>query len=269
MINDPDYNKVCEIFFPVFKKYSATDNYSVTLSGSFGKGLTDKRSDYDFRIYFDEWAESAVIKSASAEIGALVEEWKLKGVYVDGVWPRTYADIDGQLEMWLSGCGTLTPIDWTVWGYNVLTDVYNQIIIEDKNGKAAEWKTKLTPYPMAIKQTILSRHAASLKYWKTDYHYKNKVERGDIVFIASITSRLVNDMVQVIYAVNEFFYPGDGMNLDFSQQFKLKPDNFESRVSAVLRIPETDNHISQYNSIIQLIDETLRLAADAGWEDKK
>lgn len=260
MINESLYNEMCNEFFPVFKKLAATDVYSITLGGSYGKGKTDQGSDFDFRIYFDNWAEKDIVRSASEEVKRLVEKWKAKGVKVDGVWPRTYADVDEQLEVWFAGKGALVQLEWSIWGYNILTDIYNQQIIEDLYSKAALWKEKLSVYPEPLKKSILSRYVSSLKYWRNDYHYSSKVNRKDIVFLASITARLVQDIVQAVYALNEFYYPGDGMNLEYSQQFALKPRDFEERVATLLRTSQSDDtYIIQYNNMIKLIDDTLSL----------
>ena len=194
------------------------------------------------------------------EVNALCAKWEAKNVKVDGIFPRTYAEVDGQLELWLSGNGKLMPYEWTVWGYSLLTDINNQQIIEDPHGRAAQWKERLTVYPKALKESIVQQHGASLEYWRKDYHYQNKVARKDIVFLASLTARLIQDIIQIIYALNEFYYPGDGMNLEYTKEFDIKPGNFEERVAAVFHISESDDTYKiQYKNMSDLIDDTLLL----------
>lgn len=124
----------------------------------------------------------------------------------------------------------------------------------------ANWKERLSTYPEALKDSIIKKHVTSLEYWRNDYHYKNKAQRKDAVFLASITTRLVHDMMQVIYALNEFYYPGDGMNLKYTEQFKLKPENFEARVTDIFRISDADDTYEvQYEKLTGLIDEVLEL----------
>ena len=154
------------------------------------------------------------------------------------------------------------PYEWTVWGYSILTDIYNQQIIEDPYGRAARWKERLAVYPEALKESLLKHYSSSLEYWRSDYHYQNKVNRKDIVFLAYITCRLIQDIIQIIYALNEFYYPGDGMNLEYTQQFKIKPSSFEEKTAAVLRISganSNDAYAEQYKNVISLIDDTLLL----------
>jgi len=111
-----------------------------------------------------------------------------------------------------------------------------------------------------LKKAIVKQYSASLKYWRNDYHYLNKVNRKDVVFLASITARLVQDIVQIVYALNEFYYPGDGMNLEYTRQFKKKPRNFEERAADVFCVSETEGAYKiQYEKVIDLIDDTLAL----------
>jgi hypothetical protein len=92
----------------------------------------------------------------------------------------------------------------------------------------------LTPYPAELRAAIVRRHSRSLRYWISDYHYENKVHRGDVVFLGSIASRLVHDMFQILYAVSETYYPGDGKNLDLLPKSARVPRDFEARVHQVL-----------------------------------
>ena len=222
MIENELYKTLCDEFFPIFKKILASERYAITLGGSHGKGVDDKNSDFDFRIYYDNAIPSEEHNKYYHEVWELVKVWKAKGVEVDGVWPRSVSDVDGQLDAWLSGKGTPTPREWSIWGYNILTDIYNQAIVEDPYGIVKTWKDRLSVYSTDLKNSIFAKHGSSIKYWRSDYHYLNKVNRKDIVFLSSISARLVHDIMQIIYALNEFYYPGDGYNLVYSRNFKIK-----------------------------------------------
>ena len=255
------YKELCNDFLPVFRKLCGTEVYSITLGGFHGKGIADEKSDFDFGIFYEKPAEREVRRLAYKEISQLVSKWKLKNVMVDGPWARTYSEVDEQLELWLTGKGKPEPYEWTIWGYNILTDIYNVQIVEDPYGRVAEWKERLATYPEALKESIIKKHASSLKYWRNDYHYLNKVRRKDAVFLASLNARLIQDMVQVIYALNEFYYPGDGMNLKYSKQFACKPERFEERVVDILHTTGSDDAYDlQYRKMKDLIDDVLMLA---------
>jgi len=260
MIEESLTKELFNEFSPVLKTLAATNAYSITLGGSYGKGTQDAHSDIDFRFYCETQASSNTKRSTLNKVKHLSDEWKTKGIIIDGVWSRTYAEVDEQLDLWLSGNGSPTPYLWTIWGYNILTDIYNQKIIEDPLGKALQWKERLSAYPKPLKDSILKKHGSSLKYWRNDYHYINKVRRNDTIFLTSLTSRLLHDIMQVVFALNESYYPGDGNNLEYSRNFTIKPHSFESKVAAIIQPQSSkDMHKRQYNNLIGLIDDLLQL----------
>ena len=256
------FNEVCASFSPLFARLSATGAYSIALGGSHGRGTADDHSDYDFRFFCEEFAPREVWGPAFGDILRLGGEWRQKGVNVDKdvVWPRLYADVDAQLAQWVAGEGKATPFEWTVWGFQLLPDIYYQKIVEDAGGQVARWQAQLAVYPAALKVALLKKHGSSLRYWRQDTHYYSKVLRGDTVFLASLTARLVHDMLQFLYALNESYYPGDGRNLELARPFRLLPPGFEGRVVEVLCPPPGGNaEETRYRKLMQLIDDTLLL----------
>ena len=246
---------------PIMRAFG-TGRWAVAIGGSIGKGQMDPRSDVDFRFYADELfpfsGESFTRNWAALE--ALMARWREKGVEIDGVWPRSVPAIDAALDEWLAGKGKTDPIVWTVWGYHLPTDIYNQLIIEDPYGIAQGWKQRMTPYPSAMRDGIVKEHAASLKYWRTDYHYASKVARNDVVFLSSLTARLVHDIMEILFAINGIYYSGDGMNLTFARKFPICPENLDERVTAILYPGRGEGVLAgQYAQLKQLIDEVLAL----------
>lgn len=234
---------------------------AITIGGSTGKGLADTRSDLDFRIFHEEdlpWPDRD--PGLWKPLWPLIESWKSRGVTVDGVWPRRIADLDTQLQRWLDGHLDVAPKEWSVWGYHLPTDIFNQHIIEDESGIIARWRGWLTPYPPKLKAAILAKHGGSLRYWRNDYHYENKVARRDPVFLAGLSARLVHDVMQVLFALNETYFPGDGANLLYAEKFTVRPADLAPRVTAILYpAPGDDVFARQHNALLALIDDTLAL----------
>ena len=78
--------------------------------------------------------------------------------------------------------------------------------------------------------------------------------------MASLTARLVHDILQVLFALNECYYPGDGSNLKFTKAFSLKPQYLEERITQVFQLTDAENTFDvQYQNICSLIDDTLKL----------
>lgn len=260
MIEKHRYDQLCADVLPLFRRIPQDGRYAITLGGSHGKGLSDRKSDFDFRVYYDHSVDSAGWQFILEELDRYIVKWKAMDVEIDGVWARDIASVNRELDIWTAGEATPTPYFWNVWGYQMLTDIYNQSIVEDPFGVAQGWKDRLSIYPEALRNSILSKHGDSLKYWRADYHYISKVRRKDYVFVAYITARLVHDMMQVIYALNRFYYPGDGLNMVFLDYFSVKPDAMQERVVSLL-YPGNDPDCldRQYREMVALIDEVLGL----------
>lgn len=239
---------------------------AVTIGGSHGKGTFDERSDLDFRVFCDEiigaprYWETEEWRS----FAQIVDRQRPQGIDIDYCWVRTVSEIESELDAWLNG--RVVPVEkvWTLWGYHLLTDLANQMVIDDPFGLVAGWQTRLTPYPRSLQRAVIEKHMGSLNYWRSDYHYRNKVERRDQVFLAGISSRLVHDMIQVLFAINNTYYVGDGNNLHYIEQFAVQPRNFTHRVKNLLYpLQGGDGLKVQYDAILELIDEMAPLVARA------
>lgn len=249
---------VIDDFMPASKSL-ARGRYAFGIGGSYGKGTYDGSSDLDFRLYAED------IPASNAEIWAVVkppvDAWGKKGIKVDGVWQRTTGAVDEALDRWLAGDIQPEQCVWSIWGYHLLPDLYYQRPIEDPDGIVAGWKARLVPYPANLKAAILQKHLGSLRYWRHDYHYASKVERQDVVFLAGLSAQLVHDLMQVLFALNEEYYIGDGQNLVFAARFAHQPTDLVARVRRVLYPPAGEHvYADQRDILFELIDDVERLA---------
>jgi hypothetical protein len=245
-------------------KALAIGRCAVTIGGSHGKRTFDTLSDVDFRVFCDEavGAPRHYETEQWKAFCAVVDRWRAQGIDIDYCWVRTISDIEAKLDAWLSGQVAPEEMVWTLWGYHLLTDIANQMIIDDPDGIIAAWQARLTPYPRTLQQAIIRKYMGSLNYWRTDYHYSNKVMRGDRVFLAGLAARLVHDMMQVLFAINETYYVGDGNNLHYAADFPIQPTHFADRVQAILYPPPSEDMLAaQYEAICALIDDVALLAA--------
>ena len=244
-------------------KALAKGRCAVSIGGSHGKDIFDNRSDVDFRMFCDEIVGAPGFRETEEWkiFARIVDRWRTQGVDIDNCWIRTVDQIETQLDDWLNGRVLSEERVWTLWGYHLLTDLANQMVIDDPSGLIAGWQARLTPYPRALQQAIIEKHMGSLNYWRSDYHYRNKLKRGDVVFLAGISARLVHDMIQVLFAINETYYVGDGYNLNYVEQFAIKPIDFAERIRTILYPPQVENVLTaQYEKILRLIDEITLLA---------
>ncbi len=257
-----DVQAVIEDLLPIVHGL-AEGRYAISLGGSHGKGISDGHSDLDFRLFCDAMLRSPEERAdRQAALRSAISRWAEQGQVIDGCWIRTIADIDEQLAQWTGGLARPEDRVWTIWGYHLPTDIYHQAVVEDPFGIIAGWKAQLSRYPLRLKEAILKKHLTCLRYWRADYHYVSKVSRRDLVFLAGLTSKLVHDLIQVLFALNETYYVGDGNNLQFLSQFQHVPDRFAERVASILYPhPEPESLQEQRAALVTLIDEVELLAS--------
>ncbi|HEX2906578.1 MAG TPA: nucleotidyltransferase domain-containing protein [Phototrophicaceae bacterium] len=250
-------------FLPILRSF-AIGRYAIAISGSYGKGTHDGRSDVDFRLYADD------LSATFAEMGQAIRQpqkaWGRKGIQVDDFWPRKIGEVEAALEKWLNGDSTADNHIWTVWGYHLLPDLYHQQALADPDAIVANWKTRLAVYPPKLKQALLDKHLGVLQYWRHDYHYANKVQRQDVVFLAGLSSKLVHALIQVLFALNETYYVGDGQNLEFVARLPQQPPQAVARLRASL---DPANLEDQRKTLCELIDDVEHLAATLGYEHQR
>ena len=256
---------VIDEFIPICHKLAnGRGKYAISVGGSHGKGTWDSHSDIDFRLFHEKdlpWTDTD--PELWKDYFEAEARWRKKGVIIDGIWSRKIDQIDAALNRWLEGDIHPDDLIWTIWGYQVLPDIYHQATIEDPYHIIGDWKQRLQNYPAKLKRAILDKHLASVRYWRKDYHYAHKVSRGDIVFTAGLSVKLVHDLIQILFALNETYFVGDGQNLDFVQKFKLAPSGFSEKVKGILYPSAVNEPLKiQYELLIGLIDEVVQLASE-------
>ncbi|WP_248304908.1 DUF4037 domain-containing protein [Devosia sp. FKR38] len=236
---------------------------AVALAGSRGKGRSDQQSDYDFRVYADGYRGEDTRQTPQwARFEAAMTRWQAAGFRMDGVWMRSYAGVRRDLDAWLVGTAVPKTFDWTIWGYHLPTDLANQQIVLDPDGLLAGWKRELAVYPEPLRLATLQHYGQVLRYWAGDYHYESKVARRDLVFLVGLAGKLTNAMIQVLFAHNRQYYPGDGWNLPMAAELDQLPPDFVARMTAILEpAPGEDAWRQQRAQIIAMITDIEALIA--------
>lgn len=268
MITDDQLDHIIATAVPLIRAL-AKGRYAIALAGSRGKAMADTLSDVDFRLYRDTKPAEAELMVAEENLQAAIENWRQQGVEVDGCWTREIAEVDARLAASLAGYPEPEPIVWTVWGYHLLTDLVNQQEIDDPHGIIAGWRNQLRnqlqTYPAQLKRAIIDRHWTSLAYWRDDYHHRNKATREDAIFLAGLTTTLVHDLIQVIFALNEIYYPGDGNNARDLNRLPIKLSQFEERLRAALYPSPGPNIYEHQRVVLRALINDLEALLPAGW----
>lgn len=220
---------------PLIADLAADGHGAVALAGSRGKGRSDAQSDYDFRVYAHAYRGPDIRATDQwMRFEAAMFAWQARGIRMDGVWMRRYQGVRRDLDAWIGGTAVPKTFEWTIWGYHLPTDLANQRIIYDPEGIVGEWRRQLAIYPEALRASVLTQYWDVLKYWAADYHYASKVIRHDLVFLVGLTGKLANAILQVVFALNRVYYPGDGWNLPMAADLERLPADFIGRMRAIL-----------------------------------
>lgn len=220
---------------PLIADLAENGRGAVALAGSRGKGRADSQSDYDFRVYADAYRGPDIEATPQWQrFEKTMHHWEAKGFRMDGVWMRSYAGVHRDLAAWIEGTPVEKSFEWTIWGYHLPTDLANQQIVFDPEGILANWKTQLVVYPEALRTAVLRQYREILAYWAQDYHYESKVDRRDLVFLVGLSGKLANAILQVVFAFNRVYYPGDGWNLPMAAELEHLPPDFIARMTQML-----------------------------------
>jgi hypothetical protein len=89
-------------------------------------------------------------------------------------------------------------------------------------------------YPPKLRETILGNHLRAARFWPENFHYRSAVARCDAIYAAGIVHQVVHNLVQVLFALNRTYFPGD-KKLDIAlEHLEVKPAGFTERIQRLL-----------------------------------
>src|SRR5688572_22962736 len=119
---------VIDDFLPRIKAL-AEGRYAISIGGSTGRQQIDQYSDIDFRLFCDTLlTDTDKLEQLQQELDVAIADMGQKGVVIDGYWTRFISDVNAQLDQWCQGHIVPEDLIWTVWGYHLPSDIYNQTI---------------------------------------------------------------------------------------------------------------------------------------------
>jgi hypothetical protein len=261
----------------------ADGDYGIALGGSYAKGIADEVSDLDIYLFapvISPCEKRETIASAfSPDITSLVcwdvgnpimqggVDFRFHGRLIE-TWLRSTTLIDDVIEECRQGIVKRDMVTWTTTGfYNhcCLSDINVMISLDDPAGIISRWKSEITVYPPKLQNTIIEQHLAAARFWPWNPHYQSAVDRGDIIYITGIVQQVVHNILQVLFALNETYFPGDKKLLQILDHLHTQPPQLGSRVNALLwsDTPASPQAlIKQQNELRNLVDETTALVKE-------
>ncbi|MHB1460672.1 MAG: DUF4037 domain-containing protein [Armatimonadota bacterium] len=236
---------------PLFRQF-ATSEYGIAIGGAHAKGVADDESDLDIYLFSSSILSNddrtRLTGGFSPDITEIVtwgveqpfeqggSDFYYKGTKVE-CWLRSSELIDGTISECREGIIKQELVRWTTTGfYNhcCLSDLQNMIPVDDRCGLLARWQHGIAEYPPDMQKAIIEKHLSGARFWPHNFHYSSAVERQDIIYTTGIVQQVVHNLIQVLFAVNKSYFPGDKKLAKALGRLDRLPYRFVDRIHELL-----------------------------------
>ena len=138
-------------------------------------------------------------------------------------------------------------------------------VLWDPSGAIAELKRLATPYPPALKTSLIR-----MFFWEADFSLKTAAKalaRADVSYIAGCCFRTVSCLLQTLFALNETYWMNEKGAVAIAARFPLAPPRLHDRIDQAfaLLIPVATDLERALANLEGLVVETAALLARAGF----
>lgn len=237
----------------------ALSEYGIALGGAHAKGTVDDESDVDLYLFATDVRPNEERAKLAAAFSPEVEDvvcwdddtlypqagtdFRFRGLRIE-CWLRSAAHIGQAIADAQAGVVRRDLVTWTITGfYNhcCLSDINAMVPLADPTGLLARWKSQVATYPPGLRRSIISQHLAAARFWPHNFHYHSAVARADVIYVTGIVQQVVHNLVQVLFALNETYFPGDKKLGEALAHLPRQPAGLLERVTSLLwpRAPAT------------------------------
>jgi hypothetical protein len=256
-------------------------DFGIALGGAHAKGVDDAESDLDLYVFASEilsctergriigavpGVEQLTAWGADEQFEQAGSDFVLQGMKVE-VWFRSSEYITAIVKACQQGVVQRDYVAWTVMGfYNhcTLSDLSKMRLLDDPSGLLAGWQSAVEIFPPVLRARIIREHYWAARFWPDNFHYMTAVKRCDIIYTAGIVQQSVYNLIQVLFALNAQYFPGEKKMQAALEQLALKPANFTRRIQALLfpgAAPSVGLLEEQRLELAALVEETAALVA--------
>jgi len=287
MVPEPIRQVVSDLL-PLVRQFAPGGEYAIALGGSYAKGTADDDADVDLYLFAhsvlagDE--RKRIASAFSSEIETVVSwgneepfrnagtDFLFRGHNVE-CWLRDIGHIERSIAECREGVVKREFVTWTTTGfYNhcCLSDLTVMVPLDDPFDIIARWKSQVATYPPRLRQAIVNHHLAAAGFWPENFHYLSAIERQDVIYATGIVQQVVHNLVQVLFGLNEVYFPGD-KRLDVAMaHLPRQPANLCERIHALLfpGTPATADVLrGQREALRSLLGDVRDMAARTGADE--
>lgn len=247
---------------------------ALALGGSCAKDGGDAHSDVDLYLFSDAVIPAArrveiVREALGAEAGAV--SWGADEPWVQGgtdfvvrgrrveVWLRSVAWVEREMADALAGRVRREYVAWTAMGFFphvVLSDVATLRPLHDPDGTLARWQAAVAAYPEPLRDALLRHFIAEAAFWPGNPHYESAVARGDVLYATAIAQQVAQALIQVVFALNRVYFPGEKRLAAALAKLPLQPRDFAARLASLVTTPDLR---AQSDALATLVSEVKAL----------
>ncbi len=257
---------------------------SIAIGGSRAKGGADRWSDLDLYLFSMDVPprqERERLVTTMLPNASEVTSWGCDDSFVEGgtdfvldgvrveCWHRNETSVEEKLQASLNGEIRRQYSAWAVMGFfdhAVLADIRTMQIVTDANGTINRWKQAVRVYPEALRRSLLHRFIREVGFWPNNPHYRSAIERVDRIYTAAIVQHTLHALIQVLFALNREYFPGEKQLARAMDTLTLRPQGLSDRISRILN-PGTamgcDELAGQARALADLVMDTTTLVGSS------
>ena len=242
------------------------------------KGTADAASDLDFYLFSESVVSNddrtgltiqfspeirQVISWCRTPFNSVGTDFYLGNLKIE-CWLRNTISIDHALRECVEGIVKRDWVTWTTAGfYNhcVLSDLNNMIPVDDPSGTPARSERKHPHLSPKLRKAIIEQHLGAARFWPWNFHYESAIERQDAIYCTGIVQQVVHNLIQVIFAANGVYFPGDKKLFDAMRHLDRTPNLWLPRVQKLLfpAVPVSKEALlGQQQELQELVDDVRR-----------
>lgn len=232
---------------------------AVVLGGSWARGTARPDSDIDLGLYYRESRPPDIdtVRAVARELNDRPDP-VVTGLYEWGRWVNggawltvggqrldlLYRNLD-QVERVVADCeaGETQTDFWQQASYGFYSPIYLAELhacrpLHDPTGVIGTLKERVAVYPLALRTSLVRGWL-----WTADFGHDQATKlaaRGDVYGTVGCLTRTAAALTQVLFALNETYFAGDKDALARIDGFRLRPDDYRSRLERLLACPGAD-----------------------------
>jgi len=134
-----------------------------------------------------------------------------------------------------------------------------QLLWESDQGEVSALKARASPYPAALKQTLIDKFA-----WEIGFSLeigRKAATRGDVTYAAGCCFRAASCLLQVLFAINETYWMNEKGAVALAETFPLRPQRFRPRIEFAFTLLSTESQSIEaaINSLAELATEVNQI----------